>query len=104
MMGNVALTKGLILMVLGAGLVLSRPAGALPLGAPAGVHPMINPLNAVEHAACWSWGWGGWGWYPPSYPRSWALDLAPCSYGYYPRSYHYRRPHGRPYLRPGWWW
>ena len=99
-----ALTKALVLTILGAGLVLPGPAAAIPFGAPAGVHSAINALNAVEPAACWPWGWGGWGWYPPSYPRSWAQDLGPCSYWYYPPSYRYQRPHGRPYLRPGWWW
>ena len=98
------LTKAFVLTILGAGLVLSRPAAAMPLGAQAGIHSAIDALSAVEQAACWPWGWGGWGWYPPSYPRSWALDLGPCSYWYHPPSHRYRVPHGRPYLRPGWWW
>ena len=96
--------RAFALTIFGAALVLSRPAAAMTFGAPTGVHLAADALIAIEHAACSPWAWGGWGWYPPAYPRSWAIDLGPCSYAYYPRSYRYYRPHGRPYLRPGWWW
>jgi len=104
MMPTFAFTKAFVLMILAAGSVLSHQAVAMTLVTPTGVHSSIDSIKVIDDVACWPWGAGGWGWYPPGYPRSWALNLRPCSLNYYPPSYHYRRPHGRPYLRPGWWW